>query len=96
MHPHQVCTPILPLHKALDFRLRSLITHVRYQTKICSIKFFSNIYLFVKIVDGTQSSVLGNVVVQATLSLTLADVLYVPKILVSLLSISQFIKLTAK
>jgi len=30
MHLFQVCTPILPFHKALNFRLMSLIPHVRY------------------------------------------------------------------
>jgi len=46
----------------------------------------------VKIVDGTHSPVLGNGVVQATSSLTLTDILYVPRFSVSLLSISQFTK----
>jgi len=39
---------------------------------------------------------LGNKVVQVTLSLTLADVLYVPRFPVSLLSISQFTKNNCK
>ena len=52
----------------------------------------SNKFLSVSIIDGTQSLVLGNGVVQGTPSLTLTDVLYVPKFHVSLLSISQFTK----
>jgi len=51
----------------------------------------------VKIADNTHSPILGNGVVQATLSLTLTDVLYVPCFPVSLLSISQLTKkITAK
>jgi len=46
----------------------------------------------VKITDGTHSHVLGNVVVQATPSLTLIDVLYVPRFPISLLSISHLTK----
>jgi len=46
----------------------------------------------VNIADGTQSHVLGDGVAQATPSLNLKNVIYVPKFLVSLLSISQFIK----
>ena len=53
---------------------------------------YSNTYPPVKIADGTQSPVLGNWVVQATPSLTLIDVLYVPKFPVSILTISQFTK----
>ena len=52
----------------------------------------SNVYPSIKIADGTQSPLLGNGVVQATLSLTLTDLLYVPRFSVSLLSISQFTK----
>ena len=52
----------------------------------------SSVHLSVKITDGTYSLVLGNGVVQATPSLTLTDILYVPRFLVSLLSISQFTK----
>ena len=52
----------------------------------------SNKFPSVNITDDTQSLVLGNGVVQATPSLTLTDVLYVPKFSVSLLSISQFTK----
>jgi len=48
----------------------------------------------VNIANGTQSSVLGDEVVQGTPSLNLKNVLYVPKFSVSLLSISQFIKTT--
>ena len=44
------------------------------------------------IADGTQSSVLGDGVVQATLFLNLKNVLYVLNFLVSLLSINQFTK----
>jgi len=46
----------------------------------------------VNITASTQSSVLGDVVVQATPSLNLKNVLYVPKFPISLLSISQFTK----
>jgi len=46
----------------------------------------------VKVTDGTHSPVLGNEVVQATPSLTLSDVLYVPRFPVSLLSFSQLTK----
>ena len=46
----------------------------------------------INIVNGTQYPVLGNGVVQATPSLNLKNVLYVPKFSVSLLSISQFTK----
>ena len=46
----------------------------------------------VKIVDGTHSPVLVNGVVQATPSLTLTNVLYVPRFSISLLSISQLTK----
>jgi len=53
---------------------------------------YSNKFRSVNIADGSQSPVLGNRVVRATLSLTLIDVLYVLKFLVSLLSISQFTK----
>ena len=52
----------------------------------------SNTYPSVKIVDDSYSPVLSNGVIHATLSLTLTDVLYVPKFLMSLLSISQFTK----
>jgi len=52
----------------------------------------STVHPSVKIVDGTYSSVLGNGVVQATPSLTLSDVLYVPHFPISLLSISQLTK----
>jgi len=57
--------------------------------KFVSLK-FSNAYPPVKIIDGTQSRVLGNGVVQATLSLTITDVLYILNFHVSILSISQF------
>jgi len=53
-------------------------------------------YPSVKIVDGTHSPVLGNGVVQATPSLTLTNVLYVLRFLISLLSISLLNKITAK
>jgi len=46
----------------------------------------------IKIVDGTHSPVLDNGVVQAAPSLTLTDVLYVPRFSISLLSISQLTK----
>jgi len=52
----------------------------------------SNTYSSVKIVDGSHSLVLENGVVHATLSLIPTGVLFVPKFLVSLLSISQFTK----
>jgi len=52
----------------------------------------SNVHLSIKIADGSHSPVLGNRVVQATPSLTLTDVLYVPLFPISLLSISQFSK----
>jgi len=52
----------------------------------------SNTYSSVKIVDGSHSLVLENGVVHATPSLIPTDVLFVPKFLVSLLSISQFTK----
>jgi len=48
----------------------------------------STAYPSVKIADGTHSPVLGNEVVQATPSLTLTDVFYVPRFPVSLLCIS--------
>ena len=43
-------------------------------------------------VDDTYPSVLSNGVVWSIPSLTLTDVLYVPRFLVSLLSINQFTK----
>jgi len=49
-------------------------------------------YPSIKIADGTHSHVLGNEIVQATPSLTLTDVLYVPYFHVSLFSISQLTK----
>ena len=52
----------------------------------------SSVYPSVKIVDGTKPPVLGNGVVQAAPSLTLTDVIYVPRFSISLLSISQFTK----
>jgi len=54
----------------------------------------SNKFSSVTIVDGTQSPVLGDRVVQATSSLNLTIVLYVLKFPVKLLSISQFTKQT--
>jgi len=60
------------------------------------VKFMSlnllNTYHSVKITDGSHSLVLGNGVVHATSSLTITDVLYVPKFSISLLSINQFTK----
>jgi len=58
---------------------------------------FTSLHLFtqfssVNIVDGTQSPILGDGVVQATPSLNLKNMLYVPKFHVSLLYISQFTK----
>ena len=58
---------------------------------------FTSLHLFtqfssVNIVDGTQSLVLCDGVVQATSSLNLKNVLYVSKFPISLLSISQFTK----
>ena len=53
---------------------------------------FSNVHPSVKIVNDTQSSVLGKRAVQAIPSLTLTDVLYILRFSVSLLSISQFTK----
>jgi len=52
----------------------------------------SRVHPSVKIIDCNHPPVLGNGVVQATPSLTLTDVLYVPRFHVSLLSISQFTK----
>jgi len=46
----------------------------------------------VKITDGTHSHVLGDGVVQATPSLTLTDVIYIPRFHVSLMSTSQLTK----
>ena len=43
----------------------------------------------VNIVDGTQSPILGDGVVQVTPSLNLKNLLYVPKFSVSLLSIAS-------
>jgi len=59
--------------------------------KIMSLN-LSNTYSSVKIADVSYSLVLGNGIVHATPSLTLTDVLFVPKFPVSLLSISQFTK----
>jgi len=57
----------------------------------------SRVHPSVKIVDGTHSPVIGNVIVQATLSLTITDVLYVPRFPVSLLSIANLLNIiTAK
>jgi len=53
----------------------------------------SSIHSSVKIADGTQSPVFGNEVVKAIPSLTLTDVLYVPRFTVSLLSLSQLINI---
>jgi len=64
--------------------------------KFVSLK-LSNKFSPVNIADDTQSPVVSNGVVQATLPLTLTDVLFVPKFSISLLSISQFIYIiTAK
>jgi len=52
----------------------------------------SNTFPQVNLADGTQSPLLGNEIVQTTPSLTLIDVIFVPKFPVSLLSISQFTK----
>ena len=52
----------------------------------------SSVHPSVKIAYGTHSPVLGNGVVQATPSLTLTDILYVPQFHVSFLSISQLTK----
>jgi len=52
----------------------------------------SRVHPSVKIANGTHSPTLGNGKVQATPSMTLTDVLYVPRFCVSLLSISQFTK----
>ena len=69
----------------LDSGASSHMTHI--QNKFDSLH-LSNKFSSVNIADGTQSPVLGNGVVHATSSLTLADVLYVLKFLVSLFSIS--------
>ena len=58
---------------------------------------FTSLHLFtqfssVNIADGIQSPVLGDRIVQATLSLNLKNVLYVSNFFISLLSISQFTK----
>ena len=51
----------------------------------------------VKIADGTHSYILGNGVVQATPSLTLTNVLYIPcLLLISYLSVSLLNKISAK
>jgi len=47
------------------------------------------VYPSVKIANGTHSPVLDNEIVLANPSLTLTDVLYVPRFPVSFLSISQ-------
>ena len=52
----------------------------------------SSVQPSVKIADNTHSPLLGNGVVQAAPSLTLTDVIYVPRFPVSLLFISQFSK----
>ena len=52
----------------------------------------STVHPSVKIADGTHSPVSENGVIQATPSLTLTDVLYVPRFPFSLLSINQFTK----
>ena len=59
--------------------------------KIVSLN-LSNKFLSVNIADDIQSPVLGNDIVQATLFLSLTDVLYVPTFHVSLLSVCQFTK----
>jgi len=59
--------------------------------KFVSLNFF-NKFPLVNIVDGTPSLLPCNGVVQTTPSLTLIDVLYVPKFSVSLFFISQFTK----
>lgn len=53
---------------------------------------FSDKFPSVHIVDGSFTPVLGDEVVQATPSLTLTNLLYVPEFPVSLLFISQFTK----
>jgi len=74
------------------------ILHSRASSHMTGIKQkFVSLNLFnrfppVNIVDGTLSPVLSNRVIHATPSLTLTDVLFVPKFPVALLSISQFIK----
>ena len=59
---------------------------INIKDKFISLHLF-NQFPSVNIVDGTQSLVPGDIVVQATLSLNLTNVLYVPKFSVSLLSI---------
>jgi len=59
--------------------------------KLTSLYFFTQ-FSSVNIADDTQSPVLGDGVVQATLSLNLKNVLYVPKFPINLLFISQFTK----
>ena len=73
----------------LDSGASSHITGIKQNFDLLNL---SDKFPFINIADGIWSPVLGNRVVQVTPSLTLTDVLYVLKFLVSLLSISQFTK----
>ena len=73
----------------LDSRASSHMTNTKQEFVSLNL---SPVQPSVKIADGTHSPVLGNVVVQATPSLTLTDILYVPQFSINLLSISQFTK----
>jgi len=73
----------------LDSGVSSHMTGIK--NKFISLHLYTQ-FSSVNIVDGTQSLVLGDGVVQATPSLNFKNVLYVLKFYVSLLSISQFTK----
>ena len=70
----------------LDSGVSSYMTGIK--DKFTSLH-FSTKFSSVNVVDGTQSPVLGDGVVQVTLSFNLKNVLYVPKFSVNLLSISN-------
>jgi len=72
----------------LDSKGSSYMTSIKQ--KFISLN-LSNKFSYINIAD-TQSPILGNEVFQDTPSLTLTDVLYISKFLVSLSSINQFTK----
>jgi len=91
IHPLQVWMPIpsSSRHWILDSGASFHVTGI--QNKFDSLH-LSNKFPSINIDDDTQSHVLRNKVVHPTPSLTLTNILYVPKFSVSLFSISQLTK----
>ena len=77
--------------QTLDIRFRTSSHMTNIKDKFINLHLF-NKFSSVNIVDGTQSLIFGDGIVQATPSLNLSNVLYVSKFHVSLLSINQFTK----